>query len=93
VSADFPNASFWSDDEVEEMLLLIEQGSSLHDLMRLLGRTAAELEHEARFLGVMLPQHGAMSVSTTTADSSSVSATIHYAPFGQVPGAPRSNHR
>jgi hypothetical protein len=85
VPAEFPNGSRWSDEDVEKMLRLIEGGSSLHDLMRFLGRTEAELTQEAFFLGVMLPQHGAMSVSTTTADSSAASATIHYAPFGQAP--------
>jgi hypothetical protein len=85
VPAEFPNGSRWSDEDVEKMLRLIESGSSLHDLMRFLGRTEAELTQEAFFLGVMLPRHGAMSVSTTTADSSEVSSTIHYAPFGQAP--------
>lgn len=65
------------------MLRLIEGGSSLHDIARVLDRSESELEQEASFLGVLLPQHEAISVSTHTADSSAASATIHYAPFGQ----------
>ena len=81
---EFTHSSSWSDEDVEKMLRLIELGSSLRDIIRLLGRTEAELAQEAAFLGVMLPRQGAMTVSTTTADSSAVSATIHYAPFGLI---------
>jgi hypothetical protein len=84
VPAEYTHSSLWSDEDVEKMLRLIELGSSLRDIIRLLGRTEAELTREAAFLGVMLPRHGAMTVSTTTADSSAASATIHYAPFGLI---------
>jgi hypothetical protein len=62
------------------MLQLIELGSSLRDIIRLLKRSEAELAEEAAFLGVMLPQHGAIAVSTSTTDSSATTATVHYAP-------------
>ena len=78
---EFPNGSRWSEEEVEKMLRLIEGGSSLHEIARVLARTERELEQEAGFLGVMLPQHEPLPVSTHTADSS-MSSTIHYAPFG-----------
>lgn len=67
------------------MLRLIESGSSLHDLARVLGRTEGDIEQKTSFLGVLLPQHEAMPIWTRTADSSAVSATIHYAPFAQSP--------
>ena len=75
----------WDDDEVEKLLRLIEGGNSLSDLSRLLGRSEYDVEQQAQFLGVLLPQHEAMSVSTYTEDSSAISATIHYAPFAQAP--------
>ena len=71
----------WSDEEVEKLLRLIESGSSIHDLARTLRRSEDDLEQQAHFLGVHIPQHGEMPVLTRTSDSSMASATIHYAPF------------
>jgi hypothetical protein len=71
----------WSDEEVERLLRLIESGSPLAELSRVLGRSEANVEQQANFLGVLIPRHEELSVQTRTADSSSVSATIHYAPF------------
>jgi hypothetical protein len=65
------------------MLQLIELGSSLPDIVRLLGCTEEALAEEAAFLSVMLPQHGAIAVSTITSDSSANTATVHYAPLSK----------
>jgi len=85
VPAEFPSGAAWSDDDVEKMLRLIEGGSSLHELARLLGRTDGDIAQQASFLGVLIPQHEALRIWTRTADSSGVSASIHYAPFAQSP--------
>lgn len=76
-----PNVSPWGDEEVERLLRLIETGSSLAELSRTLGRGEQDIESQADFLGVLVPRHEELSVQTRTADSSAVSATIHYAPF------------
>lgn len=73
---------------MERLLRLIESGSSMHDLARILDRAEIDLEREAQFLGVHIPQHGAMPILTRTSDSSTASATIHYAPF--LPGSRRA---
>ena len=73
-----PDFSHWSDEEVEKLLRLIESGSSLADLARALGRSESDLERETRFLSVQIPQHGPLS--TRTADSSAMTATIHCVP-------------
>ena len=70
---------------MERFLRLIEGGCSLADMARNLGRSENDVAHQAQFLGVQLPQHEALPVSTSTADSSTVSATIHYAPFTSLP--------
>jgi hypothetical protein len=77
------DSAHWSDEEVEKLLRLVESGSSMHDLARTLGRSESDLERQAQFLGVHIPQHGEMQILTRTSDSSTVSATIHYAPFLQ----------
>jgi hypothetical protein len=79
-STDF---SPWGDDDVEQLLRLIESGSSLAELSLILGRSQPDVERQAHFLGVLVPEHGELAVSTRTVDSSAVSATIHYAPFAQ----------
>jgi hypothetical protein len=71
----------WSEDEVERLLRLIESGSNLTELSRSLDRNERDIELQAKFLGVLIPCHEELSVQTRTADSCSVSATIHYAPF------------
>jgi hypothetical protein len=76
-------SAHWSDEEVERLLRLIESGSSMHDLARILHRSENDLEMQAHFLGVHIPQHGEMPILTRTSDSSTASATIHYAPFLQ----------
>ena len=73
----------WSDDEVERLLRMIESGRSMHDLACALGRSQRDLEKQAQFLGVHIPEHGEVPVLTRTSDSSTASATIHYAPFSQ----------
>lgn len=78
---DIPNFSPWSDEEVERLLRLIESGSSLAELSRALGRSEPSVEQQAKFLGVLIPQHEELAVLTRTADSSSSSSTIHYVPF------------
>jgi hypothetical protein len=83
VPADFSNFAPWGDDEVERMLRLIESGSSMRDLCRALNRSEVDLEQQAQFLGVLLPEHEELSVLTRTADSSAATSTIHYAPFLQ----------
>jgi hypothetical protein len=75
VPAEFPIGAPWSDEDVERLLRLIESGCSMAELSRALGRSEVALEQEARFLGVLLPRHGAVHVSTRTADSSSASST------------------
>ena len=82
---DLPNFTPWGDEEVERLLRLIESGSSLAELSRALGRSEANIEEQANFLGVLIPRHEELSVQTRTADSSSASATIHYAPFTVSP--------
>ena len=67
------------------MLRLIEGGSCLHEIARVLSRTEGDIEQQACFLGVLIPQHGTLRIWTRTADSSEVSATIHYAPFAPSP--------
>jgi hypothetical protein len=75
------NLTPWSDEDVEQLLRLIESGSSLAELSRALGRSEYDVEQQAQFLGVLIPRHEELAVQTRTADSSSISATIHYAPF------------
>lgn len=89
MSGDLPNFAPWSDEEVERLLRLIEGGGSMNDLVRVLGRNENDLEQQARFLGVHLPQHEELPVLTRTSDSSKASSTtIHYAPFMQTPRYP-----
>jgi hypothetical protein len=85
VPTDPQGFAHWSDEEVEQLLRLIESGSSMNDLSRALGRSESDLERQARFLGVHIPQHGEVAVQTTTSDSSTLSATIHYAPSLPTP--------
>jgi len=81
VRSDSAEFAHWSDEDVERLLRLIEGGSSLAELSRVLERSEADVERQARFLGVMVPQHEALAVQTRTTDSGKVSATIHYAPL------------
>ncbi len=67
------------------MVRLIEGGSSLHEIARMLGRTESDIEQQASFLGVLIPQHAAIRIWTQTTDSSEASAIIHYAPSVQSP--------
>lgn len=69
---------------MERLLRLIESGSSMHDLARTLDRSESDLGMQAQFLGVHIPLHGEMPIVTHTSDSSTASATIHYAPFLQA---------
>ena len=67
------------------MFRLIEVGSSLQDLARVMGRTEGDIEQQAAFLGVRIPHHEALRVLTRTTDSCAASLTVHYAPFAQSP--------
>lgn len=80
-----PDFAPWSDEEVERLLRLIETGTPMAELCRALGRSDLDLEQQAQFLGVHLPQHDARTLLTRTSDSSSCSSTIQYAPFTQSP--------
>ena len=68
---------------MERLLRLIESGRSMHDLARTLGRSESDLEKQVQFLGVHISQHSEMPILTRTSDSSTASATIHYAPFSE----------
>ena len=76
--------SRWTDEEVEALIHLIEQGLSFTDIVSRLGRHPAEVEYEATFLGVSLPRHEAVPISTQTGNSSGISiirgSTLHFAP-------------
>ena len=50
---------------MERLLRLIESGRSMHDLARALGRSESDLEKQAQFLGVHIPQHADPSDITT----------------------------
>lgn len=69
---------------MERFLRLIEGGCPLADMAKNLGRSENDVAYQAQFLGVQLPQHEALPVSTSTADSSIASTTVHYAPFPQT---------
>jgi hypothetical protein len=75
----------WNEDDVERFLRLIEGECSLTEMARHLGRSEKDVAHQAQFLGVQLPRHEALPVATSTADSSTVSATIHYAGVTPIP--------
>jgi len=85
--------SHWTDEEVEALIALIEQGLSFSDIVSRLGRDPAEVEHEAFFLGVSLPRHEAVPVSTHTGNSSGISiiagSTLHFAPGPSKPACAR----
>ena len=66
---------------MERLLNLIESGRATCEIARALGLSETDLQQQARFLGVQLPEHHEMHVLTQTADSCAASATIHYAPF------------
>ena len=76
--------SHWTDEEVEALIHLIEQGLAFTDIVSRLGRHPAEVEIEATFLGVSLPRHEAVPVSTHTGNSSGIcivaGSTFHFAP-------------
>jgi predicted transcriptional regulator len=76
-----PDFSPWSDEDVERLLSLIESAASTHDIAQALGRNESDLQKQARFLGVLLPEHEETGVITRTADSSSTNSTIRYVPF------------
>jgi hypothetical protein len=79
VFVDWQNFAHWSDDEVERLLNLIESGRPTREIARALARSETDLQEQARFLEVQLPEHREIRVLTKTADSSAVSVTIHYA--------------
>lgn len=85
VPAEFSSSVAWSDDDVEKMLRLIEGGASARALARIMGRNKGDIEQQASFLGVLLPQHEAMPFWTRTTDSAVASATIHYDPLATAP--------
>jgi hypothetical protein len=86
VPVDCPTAPSWSDDEVEKLLRLIENGVPSRDIAHILNRDRADVEQKASFLGVSLRRVTA-STLTCTADSAAASALVSFCPLQLRPPA------